>query len=292
MQASFRILAPAKLNLFLHVTGKRADGYHLLQSLVAFADIGDALDISPADDFTLDIKGPFAADLHESPQENLVWRAAQSLAQEANVKMCARITLHKNLPVASGLGGGSSDAAATLLGLTQLWGLTASMETLENIASRLGADVAACLYRRPLCMEGIGEKITPVENFPGFPAVLANPGVPTPTAAVFKLFGHAFRASAALPQGTTAPSWISALKDCGNDLTPVAIATTPAIAGALTALEKTENCLLHRLSGSGATCFGLYLTQEAAQKAAKTLRATHPAWWVETCRLTPSPASG
>lgn len=277
--ASFKIAAPAKINLFLHVTGKRPDGYHLLQSLMVFAETADILEFSSHDGFLLETVGPFAPAI-AAPEGNLVWKAASLLAREYKVPLKAKIILHKNIPVAAGLGGGSSDAAAALIGISRLWGLPEDMPRLQKIAPDLGADVPACLVRRPVFAEGIGEKLQEVTGLPPLHFVLANPGTPSPTAAVFRYFRPPFSAPVELPGDKN--EWMTFLKDCRNDLTAAATKTCPEIAGVLQALADTSGCLFSRLSGSGATCFGIYDTAEKAQTAAALLKKNRPQWWVTT----------
>jgi 4-diphosphocytidyl-2-C-methyl-D-erythritol kinase len=278
------IFAPAKLNLFLHVTGKRADGYHTLQSLMVFADAGDDLTLSPHDRLQIDTDGPFAS-LLGNPEDNLVYKAATLLAAHYKIPAHGRIRLTKNLPVASGIGGGSSDAAAALKGLVRLWGLPDEPDQLLQLAQKLGADVPACLHQRPLWAEGTGEKITVLpgvlSGLPRLYFVLVNPLLPTPTPQVFRNFQRDFSAPIRIfePQKST-DEWMDVLNACRNDLTDAAITVTPAIRDVLAALAETTGCLLHRLSGSGATCFGIYDSAESARAAAGTLKGNHKDWWI------------
>ncbi len=266
--------APAKINLFLHVTGRTDDGYHTLQSLMAFTDIGDTLAFANHDGFALRADGRFAEAL---TGENLIAQAAQKLAAHYGLPLDAQITLTKNLPVASGIGGGSSDAAAALKGLAQLWRLPPdSAEILARIGATIGADVPACLYARPLWAEGIGEKILPAENVPPLHLVLANPLIPTPTPQVFKAFRGPFSEPVRVPAG----DWIAFLHTTRNDLLDAACTVTPAIRDVLAALESTHAPQFCRMSGSGATCFALHATRTSAETAAAALRARHPGWWI------------
>jgi 4-diphosphocytidyl-2-C-methyl-D-erythritol kinase len=269
------VLAPAKINLTLHVTGQRADGYHLLDSLVAFAGMGDRLRVAPAASLSLRVTGPRGAGLPEGP-ENLVWRAAALAGGQA------AITLEKHLPAASGIGGGSSDAAACLRALAALDGraLPADLRTL-------GADLPVCLLARAARMRGIGEEVAPVEGLPALEAVLVNPGLPVATPAVFARLAR--RDNPAMP--ATLPRWRDAA-ECArwltaqrNDLEPPAQALCPEIATALAALRESAGCALARMSGSGATCFGLYPSRAAAEAAAARIAAQHPGWWVAPTRL-------
>lgn len=268
--------APAKINLALHVTGRRADGYHLLDSLVVFADVGDRVEAAPAPALSLAITGPAAANLPVS-DDNLVLRAARAMGA------AAAITLHKALPVASGIGGGSADAAATLRLLARMTG-----RPLPDAAATLalGADVPVCLAGRSVRMQGVGEVITPFAA-PRVWAVLANPGVAVPTPEVFRAL--TVRQNPPLPPGLpplgTAEALAAFLRDQRNDLEPAAIAVAPVIAACKEALAGQPGCLLARMSGSGATCFALFGEERAARAAAETLRSAHPDWWLTATRL-------
>jgi 4-diphosphocytidyl-2-C-methyl-D-erythritol kinase len=269
--------APAKINLYLHVTGRRDDGYHLLDSLVAFAGIGDTLSAEWADTLSLQVHGQFAAALHHEP-DNLVLRAARSLATVAGPTRGAALTLEKRLPVASGMGGGSADAAATLRLLCRLWQLPVGSGQLAGLAEQLGADVPVCLASRPARMRGVGEQLETAPIFPACGILLVNPGVALPTQGVFRAREGPFSSPALLP-----PVWrtVSAMAaDLGglrNDLQPAAISLQPVIRTVLTALQSTSGCLLARMSGSGATCFALYPDAGEAQRAAE--RLPDPGWW-------------
>ena len=274
---NIHIFAPAKINLFLHITGKRADGYHTLQSLVAFADVGDELEFSAQENFQVEVRGPFAAALPMA-QDNLVYKAARLLSEDYKTLLQGKIILTKNLPVASGIGGGSADAAATLKGLVKLWNLPDDPLRLQKIAQLLGADVPACLYGGAVWVEGTGELLTGIPDVPDIHFVLVNPLIPTPTAAVFKNF----RSDFSVPIEMRGMS-VADLKTCRNDLTEASLVVTPVARDVLTALGDTKNCLLHRLSGSGATCFGLYDSVAAARAAAETIKKQQPDWWCVQC---------
>jgi 4-diphosphocytidyl-2-C-methyl-D-erythritol kinase len=276
--------APAKLNLFLHVLGRRPDGYHLLDSLIAFADIADAVSAAPSPRLSLAIEGPFAADLAGDPAGNLVWRAAVRLAERLGRPPQAALTLVKNLPVASGIGGGSSDAAATLRALGELWGEPLDETSLRELAVTLGADVPACLGARPVWLGGVGERLDPAPALPRLPLVLVNPGVALPTAAVFRARRGGFAAPAArdLPTGDRA-AFVAWLARQRNDLTEAASGLVPEIAEALAILAAAPGTLLARMSGSGATCFALFADAAAANTAAEAVR--RPGWWVAAGRL-------
>lgn len=268
------IFAPAKINLFLHITGKRADGYHTLQSLMAFVSAGDRLSFSAAKELSLEVQGPFASSL-ASPQDNLVYKAARLLAEKHGISPDVKITLTKNLPVASGLGGGSSDAAAALKGLTKFWKLQEDLLGIERIALELGADVPACIGAHSVFAEGIGEVLKGV-TMPSLYLLLVNPLVPTPTAEVFRKFSGGFMPPVEKKASYALPDIIAGR----NNLTAAAIAVTPAIAEVLAALAGTPDCQLARVSGSGATCFGIYPDEKSVSRAAAILKKVYPEWWV------------
>lgn len=272
-----RVFAPAKVNLTLHVTEKRADGYHLLDSLVVFADVGDNLTISRADALTLTIDGPEAANL-SADHDNLVLRSARALSDRG-----AWIKLTKTLPVSSGIGGGSADAAAALRGLAQLWKMSIPDEQLLQ----LGADVPMCLQSRSVRVRGIGEDLTPLHDLPQLPAVLVNPRVPVATPDVFRTLTQTTKPPMpdALPRFKGPIDLADWLATQRNDLQPPAIALQPVIADVLTQLEKTKDCRLARMSGSGATCFGLYPDASSAAQAAAEIGQTQPDWWVRMAKL-------
>jgi len=279
-------LAPAKLNLYLHVIGQRLDGYHCLDSLVAFADIGDQLSVVPAPHLSLRIEGPFAAGLAGDPQQNLVWRAASGLAARLHRAPDAAITLVKNLPVASGIGGGSSDAAATLKALLDLWAATPDEAALAGLAAELGADVPVCLAARTSWLGGIGERVEPAPILPEVHVVLVNPGLALSTQTVFKARRGALSQPARLlrpPEDAAALAGLLAARR--NDLTEAAISLAPVIGTVLARLQASEGALIARMSGSGATCFALFAASGAAAAAATRLRAEQKGWWVAAGRL-------
>jgi 4-diphosphocytidyl-2-C-methyl-D-erythritol kinase len=294
-RGALRIAAPAKLNLYLHVVGRRDDGYHLLDSLVAFAAVGDELTIAPAPELSLTIDGPFGGAL-AADADNLVLRAARALAAAAGRAPTAAIRLTKRLPVASGIGGGSADAAATLRGLHRLWKLDLAERQLAGVGLELGADVPVCLAGRPSFFGGIGEAIAPAGPLPAVHLVLVNPGMPLPTAAVFK-------ARAAGPEGrrySEPARWSAAPADAvalagalakrRNDLAEAAVGLVPEIGEVVAMLQQQAACLLARLSGSGATCFGLFGSRGEARGAAAQIAAARPGWWVVATALTAAPA--
>lgn len=282
---TFKLLAPAKINLFLHITGKREDGYHLLQSVMVFVDVGDDLEFSPHDTLFIDVDGPFAGDM-PPPHENLVFKAAQMLAQEYGLPMRGAIRLTKKLPVASGIAGGSSDTAAALKGLVRLWGLPDEQDRVQRIAQKLGADVPACLIGKPVWAEGIGEKMMRLPEMPPLHFVLANPMIATPTPEVFRRFRNKFSAPIQfLGRRKTAQEWVADMKIYRNDLTEPALEVTPEIAEVLRALQGLPGCRIARLSGSGATCFGVFDSAEAAIVAVNMLKQQQPRWWAAPAGL-------
>ncbi|MCZ4281819.1 4-(cytidine 5'-diphospho)-2-C-methyl-D-erythritol kinase [Kiloniella laminariae] len=278
--------AAAKINLTLQVTGKRSDGYHMLQSLVVFAGVGDYLRFSPAEDLSLEITGPFASSLTTDPN-NLVLAAARKL-QEQLGKNCASqtvpgavIRLEKNLPVASGIGGGSADAAAALRGLLRLWEADLPESDLTSLALELGADVPVCLSSSCRWMEGIGEVLTPGPELPKLFAVLVNPGVPVSTPGVFKALKGNFMPASGKPSAIPAlAELIGYLENTPNDLQAPAISQRGIVSEVLTELRGSHGCLFSAMSGSGATCYGLFDTAEDAESAATTLSVENPGWWV------------
>lgn len=282
---SVGLAAPAKVNLYLHVVGKRADGYHLLDSLVAFAGVADELVLRPADRLSLTVDGPTAPALADE-SDNLVLRAARRLAEVAGLEPRADITLTKRLPVAAGIGGGSADAAAALRGLATLWHLDIPEPDMMALGLDLGADVPVCLRGRATTMTGIGEGLADAPALPAAWIVLVNPRVATHTPAVFKARSGDFSAAAALADAPAdAPALAAALALRRNDLTAPACTVAPVISEVLAALGRTDNPLLVRMSGSGATCFALYDGPGAAEAAAAAVRARHPAWWVAAAPL-------
>lgn len=278
----------AKVNLTLHVTGRRADGYHDLDSLVVFAGIGDSLSVGPSDRLSLTVEGPFARTLEaagaggsDAAADNLVLRAARALQVRFGVAHGANIRLIKRLPVAAGIGGGSADAAATLRALTALWRLPVQPDELAAIGSALGADVPVCLIGRPSFIGGKGDEIVETPRLPPAWLVLANPGVALSTAQVFARLGAP--SGAAVPRLEAAPDIATLaryLARTRNDLEPAARHLVPEIGGLLDEIAASDGCLLSRMSGSGATCFGLYAAQATAEAAAKDFARVLPAAWV------------
>lgn len=279
------VAAPAKLNLYLHVTGRRGDGYHRLDSLVAFADLGDEVKAEAADGLHLSLSGPFAAALTAGP-DNLVLKAARALAEAAGVRAAARLSLTKRLPVASGLGGGSADAAATLRALGSLWRLNIPEPDLRTLGLRLGADVPVCLGGRAAFMGGIGEELAEAPPLPPAWLVLVNPGVAVSTPTVFGARRGGFSAPARFAGPfADAQALAAGLAERRNDLTEPAKNLAPIIGEVLAELARLPGVLLARMSGSGASCFGLFAGALAAETAGRMLLAAHPGWWVAPAAL-------
>lgn len=283
-----RIFAPAKVNLYLHITGKRGNGYHELDSLVSFTDIGDTIHIENSDQLSFSTCGPFgqafsASDIETLPHSpNLVIRAVWALARLADINPSVKIRLEKNLPLASGIGGGSADAAATIWGLCEFWNLPRNLPGLKDALVELGADVPVCYTCETARISGIGEIIEPCPELPEIPIVLVNPAKPCPTKDVFRIYSGAYRKQILLPrQHNDITGFIDFLNAQSNDLENAARKIVPEIGNALNALSSDEDCLLARLSGSGATCFGLFETPTQAQNAARKIAADNPDWWVE-----------
>jgi 4-diphosphocytidyl-2-C-methyl-D-erythritol kinase len=281
-----KVFAPAKINLFLHIGSRRADGYHELESLVAFADVGDDLDFESADKTSLRVDGPFAAAL-AAEADNIVLRAAAGAAMLAGHDIPKHIALTKNLPVASGVGGGSSDAAATLRAFLLEWPReNVKLADFVELAKTLGADVPVCFFGHSAWMYGIGDGIERTD-LPELHAVLVNPGVAVSTRDVF--------ANLRDKSGTDIIDWpqefadadavIDFLKIVKNDLEAPALAMAPQIADVLAALRAASGVKLARMSGSGATCFGLFADRPAAEAAASSIAASHPEWWVRATVL-------
>ena len=315
--------APAKVNLYLHVTNQRGDGYHELDSLVVFADVGDRITATEADDLSLHLSGPFAGQLNDELQNNLVIKAANALALHAHLPARAHLHLEKRLPIASGIGGGSADAAATLQALSELWGLelhddhirhaahqmtshkdtVRALETLfkvwqddlishrlQTLALGLGADVPVCLEGRAVFMGGIGEKLDLAPQLPPAWLVLVNPGVAISTPAVFQARKGDFSSSARFCEAPSdAAHLASLLAERRNDLTAPALKLAPVIGDMLALLEAQDGVLLARMSGSGATGFGLFASPEAAARAAQRIHTAQPDWWVAAAKMIDTP---
>lgn len=289
MLARLATRAPAKVNLTLRVLGRRADGYHELDSLVAFAGVGDELSLTPGEPSEVQISGPFGAGL-STGADNLVLKAERMLREEIAGLSSGRFHLVKRLPVASGIGGGSADAAAALRLLARLNDLPLSHPALLAAAGRIGADVPVCLEARARVMRGIGERLGPALRLPRLFALLVNPGVAVETAPVFRALGlqagqryadavEPFNAEA-FPQAKS-PALIATLAATGNDLEAPARAVAPVVGEVLSVLSGLPGCRLARMSGSGATCFALFDDCHASAAGGKILVRSQPDWWVK-----------
>ena len=281
--------APAKVNLTLRVFGRRSDGYHEIESLVAFAEFGDRLRFSPGGGLTLAVNGPTAAKVGDI-DGNLVLKAAREMTARQNGLTLGAFQLDKRLPVAAGLGGGSADAAAALRLIARANGLTLDDPQLYAAARAAGADVPVCLDSRPRIMRGIGDILSEPLALPTLPAVLVNPGVAVATKEVFAGWATASAPSpragfAALGTPPTREALLEFLLAQSNDLERPAIALAPVIADVLAVLRNSVGCKMARMSGSGATCFALFASAAAAQKAAKALRGKFPNWWIRPTML-------
>ncbi len=277
--------APAKINLALHVRERRSDGYHDIDTLFAFVDVGDVVRAASADRLVLNVVGPFGNALDAAP-DNLVLRAASALKRASGYAGGAALTLDKHVPVASGIGGGSADAAATLRLLDRLWDLRSEDDALMALSASLGADVPACLLSRTAIGSGKGDVVVPVaDDLGGAPMLLVNSGTALSTATVFAAWDGGD--GGALPAGP--PSTI--LQDGRNDLEKPAISVYPSILEVLTSL-RDNGARVARMSGSGATCFGVFDDAAVRDHAASAIGTLHPDWWVAACRLTGSAAQG
>lgn len=282
--------APAKVNLTLRVVRRRADGYHELESLVAFASVGDGLSFTPGGALALSVSGPGAAQAGEGA-DNLVAKAARALAARIDGLTSGLFVLDKQLPVAAGLGGGSADAAAALRLLARANGLSPDDARLGEAARATGADVPVCLDPRPRLMRGVGDVLSAPLPLPALPALLVNPGVALSTKAVFAAFAAAappapapdFDLAAA--EADSREGLLRLLAGSANDLEPAARALAPAVGDVLSALRPLADCRLARMSGSGATCFALFASAAAAIAGGEALRGEHPHWWVRAVTL-------
>ncbi len=289
-QPGLAALAPAKVNLFLHVGAPDASGYHPLSSLVVFADVGDRLTLAPAEAWALEVTGPFAAEL-DGEADNLVTRAAKAFAEAVGRDgVAARIGLDKRLPIASGVGGGSADAGAALRLLRRALAPALRDDELAALAAGLGADGAMCLHAKPALATGYGERLAPAPFLPELHAVLVNPRAPSPTGPVYRAYDRAVA-----PQGAAAPhlpdrietlaALIAVLARTRNDLEAPAVALAPAIGAVLETLAAAPESRFARMSGSGATCFALCEDAAGARALAERLAAAHADWWIAPCRL-------
>jgi 4-diphosphocytidyl-2-C-methyl-D-erythritol kinase len=282
--------AAAKINLTLRVIGRRADGYHDLESLVAFADVADVLALQPGMDDALEVSGPFAG-RSGAVSDNLVLKALGALRQRLTGMKGGRFLLEKNVPVAAGLGGGSADAAAALRLIARSNAIALDDRGLLDAARAVGADVPVCLDPRPRIMRGVGELLSPPLELPELPAVLVNPGVPLATREVF----GKFTGGQGEGELTDVPREFDALIEClnhhGNDLTAAASACAPVVAEVLAALKSLSGVKLARMSGSGSSCFALFATQREAAAAAQRLATEQKGWWVKSTSLGAAPAA-
>lgn len=272
--------AAAKVNLYLHLLGRRADGYHLVDSLVAFADIGDRLTARAGGALSLEVTGTEAEAL-AGESDNLVLRAARALADHAGITAAAALHLEKNLPVAGGIGGGSADAAAALRALRRLWRLETDYAALARLGERLGADIPVCVFGKAAWVSGIGEKIEFAPPLPSCGILLVNPRRRLPTAAVFNARSGGFGGPARRPARTPTDAAALAvfLAPLCNDLTAAAMTFVPEIGRILNALGQLPGALISRMSGSGATCFALFRDRATAERAQLELAAAEPGWW-------------
>ncbi|MES2725406.1 MAG: 4-(cytidine 5'-diphospho)-2-C-methyl-D-erythritol kinase [Pseudomonadota bacterium] len=283
-------LAPAKINLFLHVGAPGADGYHPVCSLMVFADAGDRVTLHEGDALAMKVRGPFAGQLAEEG-DNLVLRAARALLAKARGPQAPQaFILDKRLPVAAGLGGGSSDAGAALRLMREDMTPRLDDAELEAVAASLGADGAACLWGRPVVAQGRGERLSPAPGLPILEAVLVNPGVSVSTPAVYGAFDAAGVFSGvelpALPEAFESVEEVAGwLATTRNDLEAPAVALAPEIGDVLATLSDEPEALIARMSGSGATCFALCQSEVEAETLAERIMAMKPDWWVQRCRL-------
>ena len=285
MSKPISLLAPAKVNLFLHICGKRSDGLHLLDSLITFAGIYDSITIKPSPELNVSLKGPFS-NKKISTKNNLVLKAAKVLAEFSNIEPKIDIVIAKEIPVASGLGGASVNAAATLKLLTIYWDLNISDKTLFNIGENLGADVPACLTGKTIRIEGVGEILKAAKELPPCWFVFVNPGTQLNTKEVFELGLDKFNSKYKNPKY---PGNLNELQkmlfDTQNGLMKSAIQLVPEIELVINKLRDTKNIIDARLSGSGATCFGVFPTENDAKIAAQTISIANPDWWVKAAPL-------
>lgn len=278
------MLAPAKINLDLLITGKRADGYHLLDSIVVFADIGDEITAELSDHLSLSITGDFAHQLDEN-SDNLILKAARIICEKAGILPHIKFNLVKNLPVSSGIGGGSADAAAAVKLCIELFDLNIDHNELNRLALTIGADVPVCLMGKSVQMCGIGEKLTNLNIFDPLYLILVNPGVTVSTAFIFNEYAkinQSFDETRKIKSGEIHfPFMIEKLIESQNSLQKAALKMEPVIGKVMAAINETDNVIISRMSGSGATCFGLYENGQMAMKAAKIITGKYPHWWVQ-----------
>jgi 4-diphosphocytidyl-2-C-methyl-D-erythritol kinase len=285
---SLEVLAPAKINLYLHVTGRVSNGYHTLDSLVSFADIGDKIYITPSESFKFSVSGEFAQDFTEeelksSPDsKNIMVQAVWSMSQLLNTTPSFNIELEKKLPLASGMGGGSSDAAAVVWALCELWDVSLALPQLPGLLFSLGADVPACFSCRPCRIQGVGDVFEYAPFDEDISVVLVNSLKHLSTEKVFQTYGGAYKSPLTMPlKFGSLQEFCEFLDYQENSLMPAALSVLPELHDVISSLESTENCLLSRMSGSGATCFGLYESEAHAREAKSKIKQKHKNWWVE-----------
>lgn len=272
------IQAPAKLNLSLKIVGKRDDGYHELESVMTFVNMCDEITIKPSEKLCFSILGEFSSQL--SNEDNLVLKAANFLRKYRNQEqLTAAILLEKNIPVGAGLGGGSADAAATLIGLNKFWGMQLKHEELHALAIKLGADVPVCLIKKTCLATGIGDKYTLLKNTNELFYILVNPGIHVSTAAMYA------KVKSYSPKGKAVnKNYIEHLKVAYNDFEPIATVEYPEIKIVITALKKQQGCIFSRMSGSGSTCFAAFTSETLQQEALLKLKNKYPDWWIKTAK--------
>ena len=273
-----KLIAPAKVNLFLHVLGKNENNYHNLQSLITFTDFGDEIIISPADEFKFLFDS--TADNLPHDENNLVICAAKALAGALNKPLNCHIHLTKNIPIGAGLGGGSSDAAATVKGLLKFWNTQIDDKTLAPLLLNLGADVPCCYYNAPCYIEKTGEDITPIMNLPTLYGVLIYPNAHCSTQDIFEQYDSNYSSEITLPTSfENEDDLLTFLLSQKNDLTPAAIKNIPDIKDIITAIESQNGHLLSRMSGSGSACFGVFKTKEQSLQAVQNILSENKNWW-------------
>ncbi len=289
---TMRVFAPAKINLYLHILKRLGNGYHALDSLISFADIGDYIEINHASEFSFHVEGEMSGilrgrDLDPGPQSgNLVVKAAWRLARLAEKTPNISITLTKNLPAGAGIGGGSSDAASVIWGLCTLWDIPHDADFVIELLASLGADVPVCFEARTAYVKGVGEHFKYSDSLPEMPIVLVYPGKPCATATVFSKFSGQYSDPVALPHSfKNLEATIDLLKSCCNDLLEPALKIVPDIDNSLRAIEAQSGCLLSRMSGSGSCCFGIFNDEISANNAAKAIAHDNPDWWVKPAWL-------
>jgi 4-diphosphocytidyl-2-C-methyl-D-erythritol kinase len=276
------MLVPAKLNLYLHITGKKPGGYHLLDSLIVFTDFCDEITISPSSEFSLEISGEFAH-LVENDERNIVACALRFMQQEFHIGDCVAIKLVKNIPVGAGLGGGSADAAATLIILNELWQLGISGQELAKMGLNLGADVPIFINRHAAFISGVGEKIKNIHALPELYAVIVYPNQPLSTRDVFKRTNiAAYKKELLKPDGGEI---LSFLQQQNNDLQNAATVILPEITDIIQMLDKEKACEFARMSGSGSACFGVFLDKQMAQKSLLKITSSNPQYWVRLVEI-------